>query len=249
MRRLFSIVYFGLLSLQSPNVSAAEIDILALTGTREAIEELTPIYEHRSGNKLAITWTGSVDARKKIAAGEAFDLIITARPDLEAFSTQGKVAADSIVDLMTTGIGIAVRQGLPKPDVTTSDALKATLLAARSIAYSTGLSGTYIEAMLKKMGIFTQVEGKLKQAPPSVAVGSVLVSGDADIGFQQVPEIFRYPGVVYVGPLPPELQNTTQFAAGVSSVAKQPDAARELIKFLSSPEANEAIRRHGMEPR
>jgi molybdate transport system substrate-binding protein len=245
--RLGSLLVFGLLSIQG-TAKAAEISVLALTGAKEAIEELIPVFETNSGHKLTMTWTGSVDVRKKIAADEAFDLIIMAHPDLDAFSKQGKVSEKSIVDLMKTGIGIAVRQGLPKPDVSTADALKASLLSAKSIAYSTGLSGTYIEAMLKKMGIFDQMQAKLKQAPPSVSVGSFLVNDSADIGFQQIPEIFQFPGVTYVGPLPPELQKTTQFSAGVHSNSTQPEAARDFIRFIASPEAADAIRRHGMEP-
>lgn len=238
----------GLLFAQSPKISAAELSVLALTGTKEAIEELIPTFEKSSGHKLTVTWTGSVDVRKKIAAGEIFDVIVTAHADLDAFSKQGKAEATSIVDLMKTGIGIAVREGLPKPDVRTPDALKATLLSSKSVGYSTGLSGTYIEAMLKRMGVFDQLQGKLKQAPPSVSVGSIMVSGDADIGFQQIREIFEFPGVTYIGPLPSALQNTTQFAAGVSAHSKQPDAANKLINFFASPEAAGSIRRHGMEP-
>jgi molybdate transport system substrate-binding protein len=245
---LLTIVCVGLLSSHFSSASAAEISVLALAGTKEAVEELIPAFEKQSGNKLTMTFLGSVDIRKKIAADEAYDLIITAHPDLEDFIKQGKVSEKSTVDLMKTGIGIAVRQGLPKPNVSTADALKASLLSAKAVAYSTGLSGTYIEAMLKKMGIFDQLQGKLKQAPPSVAVGSILVSGDADIGFQQIPEIFEFPGVTYVGPLPPELQNTTQFAAGISSKAKAPEAAHKFIEFLASREAAGAIQRHGMEP-
>ncbi len=238
----------GLLSSHFSSTSAAEISVLALAGTKEAVEELIPVFEKQSGNKVTMTFLGSVDIRKKIAADEAYDLIITAHPDLEAFIKQGKVAEKSIVDLMKTGIGIAVRQGLPKPDVSTADALKASLLSAKSIAYSTGLSGTYIETMMKKMGIFDQLQGRLRQAPPSVSVGGFLVKGDADMGFQQIPEIFEFPGVTYVGPLPPELQNTTQFAAGISSKEKAVEPGRKFIEFLASPEAVGAIRRHGMEP-
>ena len=138
--------------------------------------------------------------------------------------------------------------GAPIPDVGSADALKKTLLAAKSIGYSTGPSGVYMLSVFEKLGIADQVKGKLKQTPSGVFVGTLIANGDAEVGFQQIAELVHFAGIDYVGPLPGDLQRMTMFSAGIHSGAKQADAARALVKFLTAPPAGPVIRKHGLEP-
>jgi molybdate transport system substrate-binding protein len=234
--------------LLSDLASAADIKVLASGATKEAYVDLIPGFEKSSGNKVSTIWTGSANIKKKIAGGEVYDLVIVGDETIDAFIQQGKVVRGSRVDLMKSGVGIAVSAGAPKPDVSSTGALKKTLLAAKSIGYSTGPSGEYMMELFDRMGIADQVKPKLKQVPSGERIGAFITSGQAEIGFQQISELIHAPGVDYLGPLPPDVQKITVFSAGVLSGAEQPAAAKELVKALTAPSAVEVIRRHGMEP-
>jgi len=234
--------------LLSGMARAAEINVLASGATKEAYLDLVPQFEKSSEHKVVTTWSGTVDIKKRIAAGEVYDLIIVAGPEIDAFTQQGKIVPGSRVDLMKSGVGIAVRAGAPKPDISSSEALKKTLLAAKSIGYSTGPSGVYVASLFERMGIADQIKLKLNQTSSGVAVGSIIANGEAEIGFQQVSELIHFPGVDYIGPLPADVQKTTVFSAGIHSGAKQPEATKALVKFLTSPAAAPVIEKHGMEP-
>lgn len=143
--------------------SAAEINVLAVGATKEAYVELVPEFEKSSGHKVVTTWTGSANIKKQIAAGEVYDLVIVGGPEIDAFIQQGKMVPGSRVDLMKSGVGVGVRAGAPKPDISSSEALKKTVLAAKSIGYSTGPSGVHVVALFERMGIADQVKPKLKQ--------------------------------------------------------------------------------------
>jgi molybdate transport system substrate-binding protein len=176
------------------------------------------------------------------------DVVILAAGALDELIKQGKVVAGSRVDLVRSSIGMAVRARASKPDISSVDALKRTLLAAKSIAYSASASGVYLsQEMFQRLGIADQIRGKCKRIA-SEPVGAVVARGDAEIGFQQISELLPVPGIDYVGPLPPEVQKVTVFSAGVAVGAEQPDAARALIKFLASPAAVGAIKKSGLEP-
>lgn len=233
--------------LASAPASAAEIKVLAAGATREAVAELIVDFEKVSGHRVAVVWTGSANIRKQIAAGDVHDLVIVGAPDIDAFIKDGKVLSGSRVDLMKSGVGMAVRDGAAKPDISSSDALKATVLAATSIGYSTGPSGAYVLKLFERMGIADQLGPRLRQVPSGVRIGAVIASGEAEIGFQQISELIHEPGVTYVGPLPPEVQTVTVYSAGLHSAAAQPDAAKELVKVLTSPAAAIVIRKYGME--
>jgi len=169
-------------------------------------------------------------------------------PVIDAFVQQGKVVAGSRVDLMKSGVGVGVRAGASRPDISSSGNLKKAVLEAKSIGYSTGPSGDYVIKLFERMGIADQVRPKLKQVPSGERIGTFITSGEAEIGFQQVSELIDAPGVDYLGPLPPEVQQTTVFSAGIHSGAKEAKAAKELVEFLTGPAAASAIRKHGMEP-
>jgi molybdate transport system substrate-binding protein len=141
-----------------------------------------------------------------------------------------------------------VRAGSPKPDISSGDALKRALLAAKSIGYSSGPSGVYMEGLFQRMGIADEIKPKLKQTQPGNPVGEVIARGEAEIGFQQVSELLPVAGIDFIGPLPPDVQHTTVFSGGIHTGAKQPDAAKALVKFITAPAAASVIKKKGMEP-
>jgi len=205
-------------------------------------------FEKASGYKVTTLFSGTLNVQKKLAAGEPYDLIIMAGEAIDEQIALGKAVAGSRVDLAESGIGLAVRKGAAKPDISSVDAFKKTLLNAKSIGYSSGTSGVYMPSVFDKLGIADQVKGKLKQTPSGVFVGTLIANGDAEVGFQQTSELVHFAGIDYVGPLPGDLQRMTMFSAVIHSGAKQADAARTLVKFLTAPAAAPVIRKHGLEP-
>ena len=228
-------------------VQAAEVKVLASGAVKEAALELFPQFEKSSGNTVAVTWAGTVDIKKKIAAGEVFDLVIVASPELDTFARDGKIVAGSKVDLVRSSVGVAVKAGASKPDLRSGDDLKSALLAAKSVGYSTGPSGVYLVRLFEKMGIADQVKAKAKVTQPGVPVASLIRSGDAEIGFQQVSELIHEAGIDFLGPIPADVQNITVFSSGVHSGAKAQVEARALQKFLTAPAAAPVIKKHGLE--
>jgi molybdate transport system substrate-binding protein len=175
-------------------------------------------------------------------------MIIMAAPAIDEQIKLGKAVAGSRVDVAKSGTGVAVRKGAPKPDIGSVEAFRKTLLSVKSIGYSTGPSGVYMLGVFEKLGVADQVNGKLKQTPSGVFVGNLIANGETEIGFQQISELVHFAGIDYVGPLPGELQRMTVFSAGIHTGAKQPDAAKALVKFLTAPAAAGVIRKHGLEP-
>jgi molybdate transport system substrate-binding protein len=228
--------------------NAAEIRVISTQATQAAYEELVAQFEKTTGHKVTTAFSGTVNVSKRLADGEAFDLVIMSSPAIDDQINKGKVAAGSKVNLASSGTGLAVKKGAPKPDISTSEALKKTLLAAKSIGYSTGPSGVYVVGMLQKMGIADDVKGKLRQTPSGVFVGTLIASGDAEVGFQQNSELIHFPGIDFVGPLPKDVQNITMFSTGIHSAAKEAEAAKALVKFLTAPAAAPVIKKHGLEP-
>jgi molybdate transport system substrate-binding protein len=227
---------------------AAEIKVLSTQATEQAYRELVPQFEKESGHKISTVFTGTLDVQKRIAAGETYDLIIMAAPAIDDYIKAGKIVAGSRVDLAKSGVGVAVRAGAHKPDIGSTEALKNTLIAAKSIGYSTGPSGVYLTGLFARLGVADQIAPKLKQTPTGVFVGTLVASGEAEIGFQQVSELSHFPGVDFVGPLPADVQQTTVFASGLQVGAKDADAATAFVRYLSSPAAAAAYRKRGLEP-
>jgi len=234
--------------LFSAALNAAEISVISTQATEEAYKELVAQFEKATGHKVTTFFSGTLNVQKKLADGEPYDLILMAAPAIDEQIKLGKAVAGSRVDLAKSGTGLAVRKGAAKPDISSSEALKKTLLEAKSIGYSTGPSGLYMLSVFEKLGIADQVKGKLKQTPSGVFVGTLIANGDAEVGFQQISELVHFAGIDYVGPLPDDLQRMTMFSTGIHSGAKQADAARSLVKFLTAPAAAPVIRRHGLEP-
>jgi molybdate transport system substrate-binding protein len=228
--------------------NAVEIKVLSTQAAEQAYRELVPQFEKASGHKVSTIFTGTLDLQKRIAAGESYDLIIMAGPAIDDFIKAGKIVPGSRVDLAKSGVGVAVRAGAPKPDISSTEALKKTLIAAKSIGYSTGPSGVYIVGLFQRMGIADAVKPKLKQTPTGVFVGSIVASGEAEIGFQQVSEFLHFPGVDYVGPLPADIQEITVFSSGLQVGGKEADAAKAWVKFLTAPAAAPVFKKMGLEP-
>ena len=228
--------------------NTAELTVLSTQATEQAYRELLPQFEKASGHTVKTTFSGTLGIKKRIADGETFDLLIMASPDIDAFIKAGILAPGSRVDVAKSGVGVGVKAGVPKPDIGSTEAFKKTLLAAKSIGYSTGPSGNYVIALFERLGLADQLKPKLKQTPTGVFVGSIVANGEVEIGIQQVSEMSHFAGVDYVGPLPADIQKMTIFASGLAANAKQPEAANALMKFITSPDAAQAYKKRGMEP-
>jgi molybdate transport system substrate-binding protein len=225
----------------------AEIKVLSSIATREAYHELVPQFERASGHQVATTWAGTVDIMKRMAAGEVHDLIVISSVELEELIKQGKVASGSRVDIAKSGIGVAVRAGAPRPDVGSAEALKRALLAAKTVGYTSGPSGVYMANLIERMAIAAEIRPKHRGVPSGGTIGTIIASGDCEIGFQQISELVHIKGIDYVGPLPPDVQRVTIFATGIPAGAPNPDGARALVKFLTTPASAAVIRKHGLE--
>ena len=216
--------------------------------TRQLLSELASDYQQRSGQTVQIESVGGVDATKRVAAGEVFDVVVLASDAMDKLIAAGHVQADSRVDLVHSGVAVAVRAGAPLPDLSSEAAVRAAVLAAPRLSYSTGPSGVALAQLFERWGIADEIRPRIVTPPPGVPVGSLLAKGEVDLGFQQLSELIHLPGITVVGALPAAIQITTTFTAGLCSTATQPHAARALLAFLASPEAHEAKRRQGMDP-
>ena len=216
--------------------------------TRALLAELSAAYAQRTGIAVAIESVGGVDAAKRVQAGESFDVVVLASDALAKLAASGCVAPDSVADLVHSGVAVAVKAGAPRPDLSGEEAVKHAVLAARSIGYSTGPSGTALLERFERWGVMAQLEGRLVQARAGVPVGTLVASGEVELGFQQRSELIHLQGIDLVGDLPEAIQIDTVFSAGVCASSSQPEAAAALIAFLASPETAEAKRRQGMTP-
>jgi len=224
------------------------IHVLSSNAIKAAYSELVPAFERTSGHKVVTTWAGTNDILRRMNANETYDLMIMGRATLDDLAKAGKVVAGSQADLVTSGIGVAVRAGAPKPDISSGEAVKRAVLAAKSIGYSQGPSGVYLIKLFERWGISEEIKSRVVQTPPGHPVGEAVAGGDAEIGFQQESELLPVEGITYLGPLPPDIQEVTTFAGGIHTGATNVDAARSWIKFITSPAAVAAIRKSGMEP-
>jgi molybdate transport system substrate-binding protein len=229
---------------------AAEIMVLSAVALHPAIDVLIPDFEKSTGHKATVAYGTAGAIADRFQKGEAADLVINAAPLMDQLRTQGKVLAGDRVIIAKVGVGAFVRKGAAKPDISSADAFKSSMLAARSIAYPDpaggGASGIYVASLLERLGIAAEMKPKTKLSTLGALYASV-ASGDVEIGFNQVSEILAQPTVELAGPLPPAIQNYTQFIAGIVSRSGQIDAARALVTFLSSPAAQTVLQAKGFE--
>jgi molybdate transport system substrate-binding protein len=227
---------------------AAEIIGISSMATRQLLAELSGAYQHKTGKSVAIEAVGGVDAARRIRAGEKFDIVVLADDAMKKLEADGFLKGGSRAGLAEASIAVAVRAGTKRPDISSEAAVKAAVMAARTVGYSTGPSGTHVLKLLEKWGIDAKDTSKVVQAPPGVPVGSLIARGEVELGFQQMSEFLEVQGIEVVGLLPPEVQSVTLFACGVGAQAGNEAGARDLIAFLTSPDTNAAKWKHGMEP-
>lgn len=217
--------------------------------TRQVLSDLVAAWHARGGEAVAIESVGGVDAARRVQAGEeSLDLVFLASEALAKLQAAGRVVAGSVQPLMRSGTAVAVPSGVPQPDIASEEAVRAAVLAAPTIGYSTGPSGVALQALFERWGIAQQIRERTVQAPPGVPVGSLIARGEVALGFQQLAELIHVPGITIVGLLPPTIAIDTVFGAGVVAGTPHADAAGRLLAFMASPEASEAKLRQGMTP-
>ena len=216
--------------------------------TRQVLQELAAAYRERSGVHLQLESVGGVDAAKRVQAGEVFDVVFLAADALDKLAATGHVLPGSRVDLVRSGVAVAVREGAEHPDISTEAALRNTVLQARSLSVSTGPSGVALLGLFERWGLMDTLRSRLVTPPPGVPVASLVASGQVELGFQQLSEMLHVPGIVLLGGLPASCEIVTVFAGAVATASPQPDAVRELLNFMAGPDTADVKRRQGMPP-
>jgi molybdate transport system substrate-binding protein len=218
---------------------------------QSVVEDLGAKFERANGHTLALVFATGGATAKRVQEGEAVDVVITLREGVDGLAKEGKVAAASVSALASSGISVAFRKGAPKPDISTGEALKRALLAAKSVTYLNpgdgGASGIHFAKVLEKLGIAAEMKAKTRLAPKVSTVGAMVASGEAELGILQYQLLFAVPGIEIAGPLPGDLQSTAVFSAAITSTSKNADAAKALIAFMRTPEAEAVIRAKGMD--
>ena len=237
------------IAAMSASAQAADIKIICSNGFQAVMRELGPQYERATGHKLVVSYGLAAVLGKAIEAGEAFDLTILAPPQIDALIAQGTIVAHSRVVLARSGMGVMVRSGAPKPDISTVDAFKGALLAAKSIAFPPqGQSGIYLTGLIERLGLTEALKTKMMPIANGPLTGETVAKGEAELGITPIGELLAVKGVALVGPLPSEVQNFIVQTAGVSATAEQEMAARDFLKFLMAPANAHVIVEKGMEP-
>ena len=226
----------------------AKLKGISSMATRQVLNELATAWQQRSGQAVEIESVGGVDAAKRVAAGEPFDAVFLAVDAIEKLVAGGHVVPGTRVDLVDSGVAIAVRAGASKPDVSTEEALKRAVLAAPTVGYSTGPSGVALVQLFERWGIAQELQGRLVQAQPGIPVGALVARGDVALGFQQLSELIHLEGIAVIGPMPAAVQITTTFSGALCKASTQAEAVHAMLAFMASPDAEAAKRRNGMEP-
>ena len=224
------------------------LKMLSSMATRQVLAELVAAHAAAGGAITTLEAVGGVDAARRVQDGEVLDVVVLASGAMDALAAAGKTVAGTQVGLVRSGIAVAVPAGSPHPDLCDAAAVRASVLAAPTIGYSTGPSGTHLLKTFERWGILETIRDRIVQATPGVPVASMVADGRVALGFQQLSELLNVPGIDIVGPLPEGVQLTTVFAAAVAATSTQPEAARALIAFMASEAATPAKQRQGMEP-
>jgi molybdate transport system substrate-binding protein len=245
------LLFSSLAAIETAVAAPAEVTVLTSVALTSALDELAPQYERATGNKLKIGYSLIADIKKRMIAGETADVVILSRPAMDELQKLDKFAPGSIANVAGTPVAVAARAGAPKPDISSADALKRSLLAAKSIVYSDpakgGASGVYFAHVVDQLGIADQLKSKTILVPGAQAA-DVVARGEAEIGVGQASEIVPVSGAQLVGPLPGEFASTTEFTAGIGAGTKAPEAAKSLILFLTGPTAAPVLKSKGFQP-
>ena len=223
------------------------LKLLSSMATREVLVELIRGFTAQSGQPVAAEAAGGVEVAKRIQAGEDADVVVLADTAIDKLIAAAALRAGR-VDLVRSGVAIAVKSGAPRPDVSTEAAVKAAVESAGSLSYSTGPSGVYLEKLFARWGILESIRSRIVVPPPGVPVAALVAGGQAALGFQQLSELLNVPGVEVLGPLPAAIQTITTFSAGISVRCEQPDVAMQLLHYLRLPSTAAVKQRYGMEP-
>jgi molybdate transport system substrate-binding protein len=223
------------------------LKLLSSMAAREVLAELIKGFTARSGQPVIATAAGGVEVAKRIQAGEDADVVVLSDSAIDKLILGSQLRAGR-VDLVRSGVAIAVRSGAPRPDITTGEDVKAAVTAASSISYSTGPSGVYLEKLFERWGILEDLRPRIVVPPPGIPVGSLVAEGKAALGFQQLSELLNMPGIEVLGPLPAAIQTITTFSAGISVRCEQPQMAAQLLSYMCEPAASAVKQRYGMEP-
>lgn len=228
-------------SSQSPSIKG-----ISSMATRQVLAELVSAFEQRGGQPVVIESVGGVDAAKRVQAGEHFDVVILGSDAIDKLIAAGHLLPGRI-DLVRSGVAVAVQAGQPLPDLSSEESVKQAVRGARSISYSTGPSGVALARLFERWGIADEIKARLITPPPGIPVGQLVASGAVELGFQQLSELLHVAGISIVGPLPEAIQITTIFSAGIGAHSVQPQAVRALLDDMTSPTATAAKQRQGMD--
>ena len=223
---------------------AAALTVISSMATRKLLGEL---IDKLAGAPVTVESVGGVDAARRVAAGEVFDAVVLGADAIDRLITDGQVRAGSRVDLVRSGVALAVKAGAPRPDIGSAQAVRAAVLAARTVGCSTGPSGVALARLFEHWGIAEQVQARLVVPPPGTPVGALIARGEVELGFQQLSELMFLPGIDVLGPLPEPIQITTVFAGGVPTASRQPQAAQALLERLAAPDLTAIKRANGMD--
>ncbi len=231
-----------------------DVKVLATTAMKTVFEELAPQFQAQTGNRVTASFGPSVQIEKRLSEGEVADVVVLTNAAAADMVARGKVAAGSMVEIARSSLGVAVQRGAPKPDISSVDAFKRAMLAAKSVAVSkpvgAGLSGAHMAKIFRNLGIAEAMEAKSKYGAGGVSglVGLIVERGEAEIGIQQIAELKAVPGIDFIGPLPRELQSVTPFCAAIPTAASHAEAGRKLVDFLRTEAAKRVVKAKGLEP-
>ena len=234
--------------MRQSGANQTAIRVISSMATRHMLADLASRFETATSRPVFVESVGGVDAAKRVAGGEAFDVVVLASAALDALVTGGSIVQGSRVDLARSPMAVAVRAGASRPDIRSDAAVREAVTTARRIGYSTGPSGTHLKALVERWGLTEALKDRLVQAPPGIPVGTLVVDGDVDLGFQQLCELTGVDGVDVLGPLPSSIQSMTTFAGGIAAASTQQEHARDLLAFMAAPSVAEIKREHGMVP-
>jgi molybdate transport system substrate-binding protein len=231
------------------SVPTADVRVRGISSmaTRQLLAALTRAWQDRSGQAVAIESVGGVDAARRVQAGEAFDVVVLASDAIDKLMAAGCLEPGSKVDLVRSGTSVAVPEGAPLPDISSEEVVRAAVLAASTLGYSTGPSGVAVAKLFERWGIAEQVQPRIVTPPPGTPVGALIARGEVALGFQQLSELIHVPGIAIVGPLPPAIAIDTVFSAAVCKGTSRAADVRALLAFMASPETATAKREQGMQ--